>query len=356
MKKYKFAILKNENPDEHLEWLKACQDSPYDINTQVIDMSKDDWLERVMASDCDCYLTRPPGAVGYFKQMYDERLYVIRNILNKRIYPSYEEVLIYENKRMLAYWLEANSIPHARTHIFYDKAETETFRKSCAFPLVAKTAIGAAGSGIQIIRSDAELKKYVARAFSQRGIARKWLPNLRKGKLQARVRRRITDIPAFLAYLKRRRLQGTIDPQRWHVILQEYIEVTEEWRTVRIGDSYFAHKKQRRGDIFSGGGGIDWEGPGEAILDFMKRVTDKRGFLCQAIDIFVDREKRLYINELQCFFGFIHTEHQMIIDGVPGRYRFKDGKWSFETGTFNRNNSYDLRVQHVIDLLESNSL
>lgn len=356
MKKYNFAILKNENPDEHLEWLKACQESPHDIDVQVIDLSKHDWLERVMKSDCDCYLTRPPGAVGYYKQMYDERLYVIQRILNKKIYPSFEEVLIYENKRMLAYWLEANQIPHARTHIFYDKSEVDRFREICSFPLVGKTAIGAAGSGIQILRSDAELKKYVARAFSQRGIARKWLPNLRKGKLQSRIKRRLNNIPEFLAYLKKRHQQGTIDPQRWHVILQQYIDVADEWRTVRIGESFFAHKKQRRGEIFSGGGGIDWEGPPKEILDFMKMVTDKRNFLCQAIDVFVDRSQRLYINELQCFFGFIHPEHQMIIDGVPGRYISRDGEWLFEPGTFNKNNSFDLRVQHVIDLLEQGRL
>jgi glutathione synthase/RimK-type ligase-like ATP-grasp enzyme len=356
MKKYRFAILKNENPDEHLEWLKACRESTHVIDVEVIDLSQDGWLERVKKSDCDCYLTRPPGAVGYFKQMYDERLYIIHAIMKKKIYPTFEEVLIYENKRMLAYWLEANQIPHAHTHVFYDRDEVDRFRETCSFPLVAKTAIGAAGSGIQILRSDAELKKYAARAFSQRGIARKWLPNLRKGKLRERARRRFTDIPAFLDYLKQRRRQGTIDPQRWHVILQEYIDVVEEWRTVRIGDSFFAHKKQRRGDIFSGGGGIDWDGPSSEILDFMKMVTDKRGFLCQAIDIFVDREQRLYTNELQCFFGFIHPEHQMIIDGIGGRYVRLGGEWRFEPGTFNRNNSYDLRVAHVVQLLEDDAL
>lgn len=260
MKKYHFVVLKNESPDDHLEWLQAIREAPYDIRVDVIDLSKSDWLKKVMSSDCDCYLTRPPGAVGYFKQMYDERLYVIRNILNKMIYPTFEEVLIYENKRMLAYWLEANQVPHAKTHVFYDREEIERFRETCSFPLVGKTAIGAAGSGIQILRNDAELKKYVARAFSQRGIARKWLPNLRKGKLKSRILGRIGDIPGFLAYLKRRHTVGTIDPQRWHVILQDYIDVAEEWRTVRIGESFFAHKKQRRGAIFSGGGGIDWGG------------------------------------------------------------------------------------------------
>ncbi|MBN2285928.1 MAG: hypothetical protein JXI43_05730 [Tissierellales bacterium] len=356
MKRYNFTILKNETPDDHKEWLKACQESHYNIDVTIIDISRDDWLDQIINNDCDCYLTRPPGAVGFFKQMYDERLYVIHNILNKKIYPTYEEILIYENKRMLAYWLEANQIPHAKTHVFYDKTEADRFMETSSYPLVGKTAIGAAGSGIQIIRNDSELKKYLSRAFSSKGISRKWLPNLRKRKLQSRIKRHLADVPGFLTYLKRRHTIGTIDPQRWHVILQEYIDVADEWRTVRIGESFFAHKKQRRGEIFSGGGGIDWEGPSEEILNFMKMVTDKRGFLSQAIDIFVDCNKKLYLNELQCFFGFIHPEHQMIINGVPGRYIFRDKKWLFEKGTFNRNNSYDLRIQHIVELLKSGAL
>jgi len=353
---YNFAILKNETKDDHLGWIIACENSKYNIKYKVIDITKNDWLENVLSEDFDCILTRATGTISYFKQLYDERLYVINNILKKKIYPTYEEILIYENKRMLSYWLDANNIPHAKTWIFYHKEEAMQFAKYCAFPVVAKTAIGASGSGVKIFDNKLKLISYINKAFSDKGITRKWTPNLRKGKIKERILKRIKDIPGFLRYLEDRHKSATIDPQKWFVIFQEYIDAIAEWRTVRIGDSFFAHKKQRKGKTFSGGGGIDWDGPSDKLLDFMKMVTDKRKFLSQAIDIFEDNNGNFYVNELQCFFGFIHPHHQMIINGKPGRYIYIRGKWIFEEGTFNTNNSYNLRLEHIIQLLENDQL
>ena len=46
----------------------------------------------------------------------------------------------------------------------------------------------------------------------------------------------------------------------------------------------------------------------------------------------------------------------MIIDGKPGRYILKNSKWIFEEGNFNKNNSYNLRLENVINLLQNNEL
>ena len=349
-----FAILKNETDEDHLDWITACENSEYDIKYKVIDLTKNDWLEQINNEKFDFLLTRPPGTIEYFKQLYDERIYILSEVLNKNIYPSFEEILIYENKKILSYWLEANDIPHAKTWVFYHKEEAKKFANSCNFPIVAKTSIGASGSGIEIINNKIKLMNYINRAFSNKGIKRKWMPNLRKGKLKKRFLRRLKNLSGFYKYLLIRHKSATITPQKWFVIFQEFLDVQDEWRCVRIGKSYFAHKKQRKGKIFSGGGGIDWVKPSKKILDFMKYVTDKRNFQSLSIDIFVDKNNKLYINELQCLFGFIHPLHQMIINGIPGRYINKDGEWIFEEGTFNANNSFDLRLKHVISLLENN--
>ena len=348
---YLFAILKNETDDDHLCWIQSCKDSKYDIHYEVIDITKNDWLENVFAEDFDYFLTRPPGVISFFKQLYDERLYVIHKILGKRIYPTYEEILVYENKRFLSYWLKANQIPHPVTWIFYHKDEALQFISECSLPIVAKTSIGASGSGVKIFRNRDSLKKYVDSIFSEKGVTRKFGPNLRKGDIQKRFLMRIKNIPGAYRYFRNKFVSARIDPQKWFVILQEYIECDFEWRAVRIGDSYFAHKKLRhKGELFSGTSKVSWDTPPEKLLNFVKFVCDKRNFMSQAIDIFENGNGQYYVNELQSFFGSKHP-HQMIMNGKPGRYIDKDSHWIFEEGNFNTNQSYDLRLEHALRIL-----
>ena len=120
---YRFAILKSDSPDDHLDWVAACEHSKHDIEHQVIELCREDWLEPCVARSFDCLLTRPPASTSILKQLYDERTYVLSAVLGQRIYPKYEETLLYENKRMMAAWLQAKRVPHPRTWIFYDMEE-----------------------------------------------------------------------------------------------------------------------------------------------------------------------------------------------------------------------------------------
>jgi len=355
--KFNLAILKNESPDEHLPWVAACEEKKDLINYKIIDLTQHDWFERINEENFDFFLCRPSDKTGYFKQMYDERLYIINVILNKMIYPSYEEIIIYENKRMLSNWLKANNIPHPKTEIFYHKEKAKNFAQNCDFPVVAKTSIGASGSGVVIIKSKGALNKYIDRAFSLKGIKRQWGINLRKENLNKRGMNALKDLKYFFKKIERRFRAARSDPHRWHVIFQEYIKCDYEWRAVKIGDSYFAHKKLKtKGDKFSGTSKVSWDGPSIELLNFVKMVCDKRNFLSQAVDVFEPNEGIFYVNELQCFFGS-RNPHQMILNGKPGRYIFKNNKWIFEEGSFNSNNSYDLRLSHIIQLLQQkNSL
>lgn len=350
---YYFAILRNENEQDHLDWIKACEQMKNQVRYKVIDITRSDWLENVLGEEFDMLLTRPPGAVSFFKQLYDERIYILNQVLGKKIYPTYEEILVYENKRILSYWLKANRVPHPRTWIFYHKDEAIDFFRQCQLPLVAKTAIGASGSGVQILRKQKDVEEYIDTAFSKKGITRKWGPNLRKGDIGKRALNRIKNVPGFINYMKKKRSSSTIDPQKWFVIIQEYIKSDFEWRCVRIGDSYFGHKKLAGiGEKKSGTSVVKWDAPSKRLLNFVKDVTDKKGFLSQAVDIFEPEPGKFLVNELQCFWGS-KNPHQMKIDSKPGRYILKNDEWIFEEGVFNSNNSYDLRLDHVINILKN---
>jgi hypothetical protein len=351
---FSLAILKNENDYDHAGWVRACECSKRPVKYRIIDITRHDWLEMATADEFDCYLARPPSATSHFKQLYDERMYVLYAILGRNIYPTYNEILIYENKRMLTYWLKANNVPHPKTWIFYDKREAMRFAEACDLPIVAKTSIGASGSGVKIIRGRQDLRDYVERAFSEKGIVRRWGPNLRRADLLKRFVRRLKNIPGSYRYFNDRYTTAHMSVHRWFVLFQKYIDCDFEWRAVRIGNSYFAHKKARkRGEMFSGTSEVSWDRPSMNLLDFVKGVCDKGGFFSQAIDIFEDKEDNFLVNELQCFFGS-KNPHQMLVDGKPGRYLYLNDQWTFDHGNYNTNDSFDLRLQHVIELLEQN--
>ena len=84
-------------------------------------------------------------------------------------------------------------------------------------------------------------------------------------------------------------------------------------------------------------------------------------FQSMAIDIFEGKNSGYLVNELQTIFGHIPdkkygTFHRLEVNGIPGRYINKDGKWIFEEGDFNTNQSYDLRLETAIDLYEKSKL
>ena len=67
-----------------------------------------------------------------FKSMYDERLSILVKDLKFKCFPSYDECLIYENKKYFSYWLKANKINHPQTDVFYFYNETNDFmNKKC---------------------------------------------------------------------------------------------------------------------------------------------------------------------------------------------------------------------------------
>lgn len=349
---YKLAILKSESGTDHLGWVKACHEKRSEVQHEIIDIIRDDWMVHFKEKAFDMLLARPPGERTHFKNLYDERVWILHRVLDYPVYPSMEEILIYENKKLLRDWLVATEIPHPATHVFFDRKKAEKHVANAAFPVVAKSNIGGGASGVFFLRTKDEALKYISRAFSEKGIERRWGPNLRKGDIGKRMVKRLKNIPGTVNYFKEKRDMSVTDPQKWFVIFQDYMEIRHEWRCVKIGESMFAHVKvPGRSGVASGTSRVDWSiKPPESLLDFAEAVCNKRGFLSQAVDVFESNEGEYFVNELQCFFGS-KNPHQMIIDGKPGRYLRSGEGWIFEEGHFNRDNSFHLRLDHVIRLL-----
>lgn len=347
MKKLKFAIIKNELEDSHLVWEKACK--KHSVDCEIIEFTRETWLKEINKEKYDCFLACPSYLTSQYKTLYDERLYILHRVLGYNIFPGYEEILLHENKRLLAYWLQANQLPHPKTYVFYSEDEARDFINHTTYPVVVKSNIGASGKGVKILRNKSSALKYTAAIFSKKGVRQRIGPNLKMGDTWRRLKRFISDSQHRASRLKEyRRLYH--DPQKHFVFFQEYIPHDFEWRVVRIGDSYFGHQKTKYGDMASGTKGIDYIEPPEKLMDMVRNTCETYGFYSMAIDLFEDGNNGYLINEMQTIFGHVQ-EYILEVDGKPGRYRFLDNKWQFEAGMFNTNLSYDLRLEAAIQRL-----
>ena len=347
--KYTIAILKNELQDSHERWLASCTNK--NLIADIIDLTAYDWYERITSKDYSVFLLQPPGLTFRFKELYDERAYIISKVMNKFIFPTYEELILHENKRFLSFFLKANSIPHPETWVFYRKEEAMNFIRNTKFPLAAKTSIGASGGGVKFLRSQEQAVHYIRRAFG-RGIRRQIGPNRNTGTVKQWTMKFLQS-PQFGIDRIKLYLEEYKDVQKGFIIFQEYIPHDFEWRSVRIGDSYFAHKKVKMGEKASGSKRIDFVNPPESILNFTKKICDRFHFTSMAIDIFENGRENYLVNEMQTVFGHL-MPYILKVDEKIGRYIYLDNQWKFEEGGgFNSTESYDLRLEAALNLAET---
>jgi glutathione synthase/RimK-type ligase-like ATP-grasp enzyme len=284
---------------------------------RIVDISGPDWIDVIRNSGCHAYLVHPSGRLTVWKQMYDERLRVMAEDLGAILYPTCEELWLFESKRRMYYWLEANQVPHPKTLVFYSRQGAMDFAHRAPLPLVFKTDLGSAATGVRILRTRSELRRVIRRSFG-------------KG----------------LFTCDRR------DRQWGSVLLQEYLPDAAEWRVIRLGDSYFAHQKVKKGDFHSGSKMAAWYDPPRELLELARSVTEKGKFTSMNLDTFETRDGRFLVNELQAVYGAIRP-YQMLVNGRPGRYVYDAGTraWRFEDGIFCQHRCHMLRVLYLLRLL-----
>jgi hypothetical protein len=193
------------------------------------------------------------------------------------------------------------------------------FARNTILPIVFKSDFGSSASGVRIFYSRSRLIQWIKLCFTK-GVVRK------------------NEDP-------RDRSWGS-------VLLQEYLSNAQEWRVIRLGDSYFAHQKIRKGQFHSGSGKFKWYDPPTRLLDFARDVTDKGNFTSMNLDTFETSDGRYLINELQSTFGAV-CPYQMLVKGEAGRYIYDyDAKtWCFEKGIFCQNGCCNLRVKALVEKL-----
>ncbi|MEC6815434.1 hypothetical protein VXS05_10350 [Photobacterium toruni] len=329
----KLSILKGFNDYDEYNYEKACKELGIDYD--FVNIIGDNWINEINNSTSDGFLARPPCDFLERKNIYDERLYFINKIMKKNIYPSFDELFIYENKRNMAAWLEINKFPHVKTHVFLLKNEALDFCNKTSYPIITKSNIGASSSGVKVLKNIKDAKKFINSVFGFNSkLAIGAMPKVRKFNL---------PIPII----------GSA--QKHTVLFQEFIDIKWEWRIIKIGDSFFGYKKLLGSNGLASGNNLDgWGEPPKELLFMVKDLCDKGGFLSMAVDVFETIDGIYYINELQSIFG-AYNNSQMYINNEPCRFIYDKGIKDFfiEKGYFCQNGCANLRVEDFIKKLNN---
>lgn len=326
------VIGPGNKPSSWENYQKAC--SHLKIDSVLVDMKSANWLNHYIevCKSIDGLLVGPPCVNPEEYSIYMERLYFIQNEFGTPMYPSYNELKLYENKRYCSHWLELHKFPHPSTTVLCDKVEALKYLSKCVYPIVIKAPIGAGASAVHIIRSQIHAKLIVHQIFGlHRLLSCGYVSWVKDEKT-------IIPIPLIGSSLKH------------NVVIQEFIPIKWEWRIIKIGDSYFGHQKLLRGAYASGSDRVGWVAPPIELLDMIRSVCERGQFLSMAMDVFEGLDGRFYINELQSMFGS-YNNTQMKVNGIPGRYVYTNGEYRFEEGYFNLCGSRLLRVRHFVKIL-----
>lgn len=329
----KLGILKSVSELDDLveSYRKACE--KVGVDYVILDLLSDHWMEEIRNSGIDGILVRTRGTIQEQKSMFDERLYIIQNYLHIPIYPSWKELFFYENKRMYAYYCEANGIPCPKTHVLYRRKDALDYIDTATFPLVFKTNGGSGGSGVDVVRNKCKAKRLVNRIFG-------------------RINPRLT-----IGYIHWGKYHGIPMPklgmaQKHYVIIQEYVDIKTEWRIFKIGDTYGGYQRPME----HGHGSCElmkYGFPPKVLLNLIKDFCEKEDVGSMSFDVLIDRDDQYYVTEMQTLYGSF-SPHQCMVDEVPGRIVFKDNDFVFEPGEdFFLINSNVLRVSDFVNKLST---
>src|ERR1700752_1079278 len=99
--KVDLIILGNEVPGDADLWIKTgkAENATY----KVIDLTGDTWLKEIQGQKFSYMVAKPSCRTNKFKQLYDKRISELVG-MGHPVYPSAQEIYIYENKSYFASW------------------------------------------------------------------------------------------------------------------------------------------------------------------------------------------------------------------------------------------------------------
>jgi len=286
----------------------------------MIEMERSDWMEHV--KPCSVVLWRP-NLDAPFCEEGKEKVFFLESLLGKRVVPNWATFWHYDNKRAQAYFCKAAGIPIPRTWISFSRTEAAELIRDVSFPVVSKTAGGAASAHVRLLRTARDAMREIREVFNV-GIIAKVSSRLGGDlRLSSRTRNR-------------------------YVLWQEYVPGnSRDLRVTVIGRRHvFAFWRNNRPGDFraSGSGSIDYAVENvERECLYCAQVCRRYGFDSMAFDI-------VYKNGAFVVLEMSYAFNDRAIYDAPAHYVVS------EDGVLTRENGHvwpqELTIAYVQSLLD----
>jgi glutathione synthase/RimK-type ligase-like ATP-grasp enzyme len=290
----------------------ACQTLGLEI--RIVATGRSDWMAQTR--DLDAFAWRPH--LGEASTMAEIRTKLpLLESSGIRCFPNSRMLWLYDDKIRETYFLQQHGYPIPETLVTFDEREAREFARTARYPLVAKTHMGAASSGVMLVRSRREAERLLARVFVPQSVWDKaWAkfyfePRLAKGDVLAARRFRFRDVCPRYVYF------------------QEYIPGGGDWRITTLGADLISCfvRRNRPGDFRASGSGVfealePRELPAEAC-DLALHISARHGFTSMTYD-FMRVPAGWVIGEMSYTFALNPIYTRTLFRRVAGGYRKTD--------------------------------
>ena len=223
--------------------------------------------------------------------------------------PRYEIFRAHENKGFQELLRRRLDLPALPAVYFGNEKGLDGFAENFTYPLVYKATSGYQSTGVQLVRSEAELRALVRRNNRPAGLtAYRLKEELKKNVLRDRYHPEMyTDCVRTGGY-----------------VLQDFVPgATGDWKVLVYGDHLFVMRRLVRAGDFraSGSGRFGYEVPPDAVLDCAAGVLEKLDVPMASLDI-LEMDGRCHLIEFQgLHFG------TLTVDNAPWRFEQREGSW-----------------------------
>lgn len=275
------------------KWVEYCQENKLDY--KLVDCYSSSIMEEI--SECDIVMWHWPH-YDYESCLFAKALIQSLEISGKTVFPSIATCWHFDDKLAQKYMFEAIEAPFIPTNAFYRKADALSWAMKASFPKVFKLRGGAGSENVKLVRSFAQAKKVINKAFSK-GFKVKSRLNFLKERIW--YFRRDPGIKSFFNISKGigrlvipSKEELASQREKRYVYFQDFVpDNNHDIRVIVIGKRAFAVKRMvREGDFRASGSGVLFFDPSEIPLSCISLsfdLTTKLGSQCAAYDfVFLD--------------------------------------------------------------------
>ena len=267
------------------------------IDYEYYDIHRSDFISQAKKYDLIIWHTQSSFAEQWEAK---SKIKFLENEVNVSCFPSYEALWFFEDKIRQQWLFDKHNIRAINTFISFSKEETIEYLEKCKYPIVSKEATNSGSEGVFLLKNKKQAINFSHQVFDA----------------------------------GHRVHSSTYLRQKNYVLFQELVpNEGYDLRVTIIGNNYFGYYREiPKGDFRASGAGLFvYKSISQDALYFAKTIKEKfveTPYL--SIDMLRNSiDGQLYVIEI-AIFNRVRTSQQTIVDGIPGKYVYENGNFSFQ--------------------------